>query len=693
MSQECSILIERVIIVGTRKNYIIPFNPGVNIIYGDSSTGKSSILNLIDYLLGGKSFDLYPEIEAAALYAILEVSFNGIRYSIKRDIFDAKKMIEVYKCNFENIEQFSPTKYLPTYAKTPLAEEYDYYYDFLLDSLDLEKVQLKNSPSKSESKLSRLSFRDIFKYCYVDQDDLGSKGFLDRGDYILEAKHTEIFRFIFNALDTQISGLNAEISEKTNKKSKLEKKSKNISEFLRDADFNTKENIGDFLNKVEGDVSYLNEMIINTKNRHTADINMYKDIKSAVNELDHEVVLKELSILENQKKIENFSRLKNEYILDIKKFKSIQEMKDRIGEKKEEISLCPICDNHLSVEIARETFEISDSDNITYEINSLKRRSREVEKIIIHNRDEWESETSVLKSLKIQRDEARNTLDNVTTEMVSPYLSEVDTLISKKAALEQKRKSLVSEIKVRNLQSTITSDITDLENSIELLSVRLEKLKEQTPSISKIVEEMGGYLNSYLAKVNIKDRYSIGIRDKKYFPYVRDIDYQKLTSGGLRTITSIGYLCSFLRASLDIDMNYPTILMIDTVGKYLGKMKSDDKYQLETSKEDDNIEGVSDPEKYQNIYEYMIDLSETYEEKQRTCQFILVDNDVPRHIIEEYDGFVVAHYSSDPHDNLPVGLIDDAPSHVELKNIGVTLAHSEDDDSNDSPIQLTDETD
>lgn len=660
MPKDCSIIVEKLVIVGTRKNYIVSFNPGVNIIYGDITTGKSSILNLIDYLLGGKNFNLYPEIEATARYAVLDVYLNDVRYSIKRDIYDAKKMVEVYQCGFEEIDRHVPSKYLPSYQNDILTKENGFYSDFLLDSLNLEKIRIKNSPSKTDSGLSRLSFRDIFKYCYVDQDDLGSKGFLDRGNYVLEAKHTEVFKFIFNALDTQISDINAEISEKSNRKHKLEKKYEYISEFLRDTDFDSKENIESLLETTEENIFFLTKKIHETKYRYTANNDVYKAIKEAANELNYEVSKTEQSISDSRQKIENFTRLKNEYILDINKFKSIQETRNGIGEKKEEVSLCPICSNILPVEIAKESFEISDYENISHEISSLRRRLHEVDRIIVQSRQEWELQSIKLNKLKSSRDEARAALDKNTVDMVSPYLAETDTLISKLASLEQQKKELVFLIKIRNQQSSIYNDIIKLIDNIKSLNERLDKLKAETPSISNIIEKMSDYLNSYLRKINIKDRYAVGIRADKFFLYIRDIDYQKLTSGGLRTIASIGYLCSFMRASLDVDMNYPTFLMIDTVGKYLGKTKDNDKYKTETSLEDDKKEGVSDPEKYKNIYEYMIDLSGKFEEKGRLCQFILVDNDVPPHIIKEYAGFVVAHFSSDGQNNLPVGLIDDA---------------------------------
>ena len=121
-----SILIHQLVVVGTRKNYTVNFNPGVNIIYGDSATGKSSILDLIDYLLGSKKFDLYPEITAAARYAILDVTLNEVRYTIKRDIFDPSRPIEVYPCSFLEIEKFAHEPGWGFYKDDPLAQPFFY---------------------------------------------------------------------------------------------------------------------------------------------------------------------------------------------------------------------------------------------------------------------------------------------------------------------------------------------------------------------------------------------------------------------------------------------------------------------------------------------------------------------------------------------------------------------------------------
>ncbi|WP_241170472.1 AAA family ATPase, partial [Serratia marcescens] len=92
----------RLIIVGIRKNYVTTFHNGLNIIYGDSDTGKSTILELINYTLGSKNIDLADEINSSALYVSAEYIINGSPYTFKRDIFNKNNPIEVYPCKFED---------------------------------------------------------------------------------------------------------------------------------------------------------------------------------------------------------------------------------------------------------------------------------------------------------------------------------------------------------------------------------------------------------------------------------------------------------------------------------------------------------------------------------------------------------------------------------------------------------------
>lgn len=276
----CSILVNQLIVVGLRKNYIVNFHPGVNIIYGDSATGKSSVLNLIDYLLGAKEFSSYPEIEAAGRYAALDLMLNDTRYTIKRDLFDPSALIEVYQCSFENITQYPYAKYVPGFKYTLKYEGIEIFPEFLFNALNIANIKLKSSPSKDDSSYSRLSFRDLMKYCYVDQDDLGSKRFLDRGNYALEARNAQVFKYIYNALDSQISDIQQEISDKTRSMSTISTQYTNVSEFLRESDFGSMQGIDEQILQIDGKLLDIKRYLSEINNRISVDNDAYRAAKA-----------------------------------------------------------------------------------------------------------------------------------------------------------------------------------------------------------------------------------------------------------------------------------------------------------------------------------------------------------------------------------------------------------------------------
>lgn len=249
-------------------------------------------------------------------------------------------------------------------------------------------------------------------------------------------------------------------------------------------------------------------------------------------------------------------------------------------------------------------------------------------------------------------------MDTESKTMITPYLTQRDTLIKEIASSQQVRSQLVNNIRIRNQQQKIHDAYSNANLAIKHLQEMLEKLKETAPSTQEVLEKLADYLKLYLKKVNIKRQEGIRISNKTFAPVIRERDYLSITSGGLRTISSVGFLIALLEFAIDSEVNHPRLLMIDTVGKYLGKTTKQ-KYQDQTNSAEDSQEGISDPLKYQNIYEYILSVANRAEQKDIPCQIILVDNDVPDTFINRYKAYIVAHYSSTGEDGLSFGLIDD----------------------------------
>ncbi|MFZ5207473.1 exonuclease SbcC [Enterobacter kobei] len=646
--------ISRLIIVGIRKNYITTFHEGVNIIYGDSDTGKSTILELINYTLGSKNIDLADEINTSCHYVSSEFTVNDKVYTFKRDIFNKNNPIEIYPCLFEDCGNFYPDKFNPTSA--PSNNGLDYISDFLLEILNFPKLKIKTSPSKANSQFQKVSFRNVFKYCYLDQDSVGSKSLLENNNWAKSTIIKETFKYITNTLDSSISEISVEIANVINIKNALLKEHSVISKFLQESNVKNINEIDYEINLIDENIDVLNDEINSLNNDMKANSKNYQELKSYYEEINLNIKRIDIETKELSSKIENYSRLLNDYDNDIDKISSVLMAQTRIGEVNEEHSPCPICDSIITIEIEKNNFSIVPSTHLEKEISSLQSRKRDIKSLIQLSKDEHKAKNAELAELEDVLLKVRSMIDEENANMVTPFLTQRDALLKELNRSEERRKNLVSTLKLRNQLNKIIERIAQYESRLIHLNDTLTELTNEAPDINVIFKEMSDYLQLYLENINIKNRKNISISTRTFLPIFRAHDYSSITSGGLRTILSIGYYLSLMNLSLKMNINYPNFIMIDTVGKYLGKTGSNETLQ---STDYESDEGLTDPEKYKNIYAEILKLTELAKSKNISCQIIIVDNDIPDDIRQREDDFVVEHFSTIGVEKSKIGLIDD----------------------------------
>ncbi|USK36472.1 hypothetical protein LIT25_27315 (plasmid) [Bacillus sp. F19] len=652
MNKSPKLIINRLVLVGHDKDYIVPFSAGINIIYGDSDTGKSSILNLINYLLGSSEVYMYDEIELKAKYALLEVSLNENIYTIKRNIFNSNEFIEVFKSNLEEIDTVFPLEYGPNYQKQGSS---GFFSDFLLSSLNIPLIKVKEAPTKVESPMKRVSFRDIFKYNYLEQDDVGNKNILDLQNWAVRIKNQETFKLIHNLLDDQITQLEEEIAKKTSQKNKSDNEFKIVSSFFSDTKLQSIDKINEYI--IELDIQ-LNALVNDIE---TITTNMKSD-NIEIDEIRENIIYleKEIDKLNKEKffkktQLDRSISLKKDYKIDISKLQSAIEISEKFPKNINDEVKCPICNNSLVLNEGIDHQHTNES--ILIEIRTLKSRVKELDKLIDNIRSsiflmEKEQEEFTSRLIKI-----RNSLDNSLSNFISPYISHRDALISEKSSIIEKKQQYTYMLKLRRKLEDIDLNSYTLSEQLIELKKELDVLKDSKPSPKNVLENVENILKEFLEFIPIKNPTGININEKTFLPIVRNREYTKLTSGGLRTLVSVGYFLSLLVNSLNTKTNLPSLLMIDTIGKYLGKTK--EKYMSETDDREDKQEQMNDPTKYLNMYKFFIKTSEELLKDDKIHQIIIVDNDVPSEIEQHLMGYIVKRFSHDRKPGFEVGLIDD----------------------------------
>ena len=645
------LIINKLTLVGTRKNYVVPFSPGLNIIHGDSDTGKSSILNLIDYCLGSSDIDLYTEIENSGKYCLLEVDLNGKVYTIKRGIFEPNAFIDVFHSAIDNINDIFPLQYGPNYSKKG---EDGYISDFFLDALSIPKVETKQSPSKADSKMNKLSFRDILKYNYLTQDDVGSKDILDRKSFVLAVKNQETFKFLHNLLDTNITELQALISEKTTHRKELDQKYATISSFFRETQLRTEDTLLNEKNEVKLKLVSIEEELKKLNSEMIANTETDSELRGVIGELEAQIQTKNRTLQSVKLQVSQNILLKNDYHHDIQKLKSSIKLTESLPLVHNSVD-CPVCSNALVLDKLKEGVIDTSPQILEQELKSLNRRIKDVSNFIEENRNEVFRNEEEIRQIYSRITQAKNLLDNQTKELISPFLAQRDGLLTARAQFLESLSNIDYTLKIRNQLTEIIKSSAKLSLEIEKLLLSLEELKSNTPTVEFVTGNIADYLKEYLNSVRMNNVFGVSIDPRTFLPIVRDREYYQLTSGGVRTLVSVGYYISLLQNSMNNSTNHPNFLMIDTVAKYLGKTKP--QYIDATDKSEDIKEGITadDPTKYVNMYKYLINLCQG----RLDMQVILVDNDIPQEIASILNASVVRQFNVDGHDNLPRGFIDD----------------------------------
>lgn len=666
------LIISDLVLVGNRKNYIVPFNNGLNLIYGDSDTGKSSILNLINYCLGASSVDLYDEIELAGDYCLLEVLLTGERYTIKRDIFNSNAEIEVYRCSYGEIESVFPKYYSPNYNKV---SEDGYFSEFLLSSMNIPITKLKQSPTKEDSKMVTLSFRDIFRFNYLNQDKVGSKKLLGE-NFAYLTKLKEAFKLMYNALDTQILQLEESISDLVKERNDLNKRNISVSGFLKETEIDSLKVLEERKEEKELELLSLRSTLKGIDENLLSDSSELDSLRKEITDLEKLLLEHTNDRFTKQQAIKQNIALRNEYSNDIRKILGTIEVIKKFPKIEDKDTSCPVCEQNIKLSILKEQFENTDTDTIKSELNGLRRRQKELVKIHNKLREDIYKYDSTIGREAETLSELRLQFDNQTKEIVTPFISQRDNISLKIGSIRSDLKNLQHFYKIRKQQTIIDAEIVTLENRITAFRDDLKVLKESAPSLDRIFLKLGNTLEEFLKFVGMKNVNNISISAKNYLPIIRNRDYEKITSGGVRTLSSVGFYLSLLEYAISNSVNYPSFLMIDTIAKYIGKTKDID--LSNTSVDEDLKEGMKDATKYENIYNYLIDLSLKSSD---SFQIIVVDNDVPKTLEDKLKPFIAKHYTTTPTAfSDEIGFIDDA------YEVDITKANNNEELNNDFDV-------
>ncbi|MFE4110583.1 AAA family ATPase [Kosakonia sp. YIM B13611] len=644
MNNSPTLIIDKLEIMGLTKSYEIFFKDGINIIWGDLDCGKSSILGIIAYCLGASNLDSYEELETKAHSARVSVTINGDKYIFERSLFNPDSYIKGFK---KKINPAGPSVILSPDLDGDAPDGYIAFYIMGLMGLPIAKIKV--SPSKTDSTLNRVSFKDVLKFLYLKQKEIASDTMLNMSEKYRYVKNKEILKFLLNIHNDLISEIEAELAENQKELNSKKNERKDILKFLGNIGF---EQLSEdtFVNEsYEIELTDLEKKITEIKNDYNSASGTTELVERRLKELNDIVITCNEVISNLNDDLSNFIKLRNSYneekqsiTLSLKLHKDFHTPLD-IDIK------CPLC-KHI-----QRSNEVDSTISVEYmnsEKSSLNKKILSLNDYIEKTRNKLETNIKTLQKTRGEIHDLQYSFDDSYARQVSELVETISLLENYKANLIAENKIKERDTIIQNKIDMLSSEEKNLQKAIDILNVRLIEAKEKSEGKDKIISKLSKIFRWLMKNSLLQNVSNSQVNDNLDF-IVRDKILTELTSGGVRTITSLSTYMSFLIFSITNDSNIPSLLMIDTPGNNIGRYRT-------VNTNGDEI--ASDQKIYERVYEQLSKINELANKKSRKFQVIIVDNDLAEFAANRPHEFHIAKRFSKHDSNYDYGLINDYKS-------------------------------
>lgn len=419
----------------------IPFEDGVNFIVGPSNTGKSYVINCIDFMLGGKEPPFSKE----------DTGYDKIHLTLESDDgywLSATRMIEDGKNGDRGSNIVAVETTIPDIEDTDYKISSKEYSDLLLRLMGIEKRP--SIIATQAAKPEDLTFRTMVHFFLINEDNIFEKAtafdipkhskitasltsliYLLSGDdlkrYIPEVSAEELERIATQKTGV-INYLNSKISALTEQKAKLEEA------LAADTDIDIDGKINDIVTQIE---------------------NVEKEIVDATEEsrrLLEQIFTLNARLQEARYLRDRYKALRTQYVSDIKRLAFIADGSQKSEGIAHKVN-CPFCGHDMEKVQSREPYVESAKAE-------LARIRLQLEDLQVTEADA-NSEIAILEGQLKELNVRNNSITQLINQRLRPKAQELKAMVAEYKRILHLRQELAS---ISYMSTTLSVDVFEKEN-------------------------------------------------------------------------------------------------------------------------------------------------------------------------------------------------------------------------------------
>jgi uncharacterized Zn finger protein (UPF0148 family) len=597
---------------------VIPF-VSFNYFHGQMGAGKSSIARLIDFCLGGK-LDLSPALQSEFISAALLAEINETQLSIERERGSNQCRVQ-WQIQGELIGLLIPCReangvVLPN-------TEVENLSDLIFYLANTRPPRVRKSKVRDDSELVRLSFRDLFWYCYLDQDTIDSDFFnLDSSNFAVRLKSRDVLRFLIGFHQEEVAELEMTIEELRIKRAGLTESARALDTGLKEAELGSRSEIGNRMSQLANEITASSERIslerqkVEIQRQHAAD-----QLRERARSITHEIASLEDAVQNTEEILSDDQRHLNELTILTVKIRRSAAAKAVLGAV--DFEVCPRCAQSLP---QRESIHcpVCGQEDIDTENNAeaekevredIKIRREELEDIINRRREQLQEMRRRLNLFQAEKGRIDAELNTTLQVYDSAYLSSALLLERDKATSEQEMRELQRLKRLYDIVTTQLEQAASLIGQESTIKQKLQELRAEAERDTKSLRRLEELFLDCLVRAKVpgfSPNDFVEIKPSGFLPIVAESgmeevvnsSFSNLSSGGKKTLFKACYAIAVHRLSAETGALLPTLLIIDSAMK--------------------NISERENREQFEDFHKMVYELAET---ELAETQFIFIDKE------------------------------------------------------------------
>ncbi|NEJ74531.1 hypothetical protein GR197_29065 [Rhizobium phaseoli] len=570
--EPCLIVRRLVVKRGVHIAYDERYHSGVNIVRGDNSSGKSTILNFIFFGLGGDLSKLdWSEHALLCDHVWTEVELNGNPAVLRRKIdTSAQSDMEIFGGRYEAAE----TAPIESWLRYPYARSQN------KESFSQAIFRLLGMPDVAVEGTSSITMHQVLRLLYADQLSPTDSLFRFEG-YDPENLREAVGNLLCGAFDTAIYESQQKLRAKEKEFQEVSAELRSIFRVVGGEEslglqWITQKRTGLIADKdrLLHLIAQKEEEFFSSSTLQRLSLTQQKELYSTVQRLQQELVEAqevrgglEFEISDSQSFIESLKR-KSEALRDARlaatvvtdvRFATCPACYGEVLEADEHSFACHLCKTPIDLERARE--------QVTGIINNLSIQIKQSERLQVIRGQRLKAQVAKVEEIKFRWSAKSRELSAVASRPTSKVREEIRDLHRQVGYLDRSIEDVDSQFKLANKIGDLSERRANLDVEIKDLESRIGALKRgQTDRIRVARSEIERETIKML-KGDLKRQDSFVDPQRVEFSFGKNtitVDDHTYFSASSRVVLKTAFLVGFLAAALrDKDFRHPRFLMID----------------------------------------------------------------------------------------------------------------------------------